>query len=91
MDHPEFRGVIIDRLNTFYALAPEGERQLLEKTMDLAKRLIDESSKAAAEFVEVDCKGDNPSVVFSAEAGPLTILLQYAALGVLEYRKIKRL
>ncbi len=91
MDHPEFHGVIIDRLNTLYELAPEGERQLLEKTMDLAKRLTDESSKAAGEFVEADCRGDNPSVVFSAEAGPLTILLQYAALGLLEYRKIKRL
>lgn len=91
MDHPEFRGMIIDRLNTLYELAPQGEKQLLEETMDLAKRLTNESSQTAADYVQVDCKGDDPSVMFSASVGSMTILLQYAALGMLEYRKTKGL
>ncbi len=86
MTEPNFRKLIIDRLKELYAIAPN-ERQLMGDTIALLKALGKETKTTAQKAIDDGSvlEGD-VSVVFSAETGALTMLLQYAALGMLEFK-----
>lgn len=86
MTESNWRKKIVDDLKELYRFHPD-EKKLLNDTMQLAKRLSSEAQRSAKEERE----DDDPGVVFSADAGSLYVLMQYAALGMLEFKTARTL